>query len=82
MKESLNKILRANGVADNETELHVLGTIETCEKCKQSIRKETAKEILQYLYDLCHKDNPFGDYDLTDFDVKELAKVYGVEVDE
>lgn len=43
------------------------------------VRKETAKEILQYFYDLCSK-NPFGDYDLCDHDIKELAKKYGVEV--
>ncbi len=52
---------------------------EKCEELDQA-RKETAKEILQELYDAC-KDDTYGQV-VVDFSALEsLAKQYGVEVE-
>ena len=41
------------------------------------VRKETAKEILQWLYNLCK-----GGFSLNASEVRRIAKDHGVEVDE
>ena len=56
-------------------------TIEYFVKHNKQIRKETAREILQPLYDAC-KDDSYGQV-VVDFAILErLAKQYGVEVEE
>lgn len=47
---------------------------------KQQVRKETAKEILQDLYD--QANNIWEAIEWTTEDIKQYAQKYGVEVDE
>ena len=56
-------------------------TIEYFVKHNKQIRKETAREILQPLYDAC-KDDSYGQV-VVDFAILErLAKQFGVEIKE
>ena len=51
---------------------------------EQQIRKETAREILQCLYDKCYElQNSRGGFaHIIPIDILTLAKHYGVEVEE
>lgn len=59
-------------------------TIEYFIKHNEQIRKETAREILQCLYDKCYEtQNSRGGFaHITPLDILVLAKHYGVEVKE
>ena len=59
-------------------------TIEYFIKHNKQIRKETAREILQCLYDKCYElQNSRGGFaHITPHDILTLAKQYGVEVEE
>lgn len=48
------------------------------------VRKETAKEIMQCLYDKCYEIQNLRECvaHITPFDILQLAKHYGVEVEE
>lgn len=63
--------------------LVVLGTSESFENFENELRKGTAKDILQKLFDYYAGDNDegFSDFEVQD-KLKELAEKYGVEVDE
>ena len=55
------------------------------EKIKSEVRKETAKEILQCLYDKCYEIQNMGRGGIahvSPIDILQLAKHYGVEVEE
>lgn len=50
----------------------------------EEIRKETAKEIMQCLYDKCYEIQNLRECvaHITPLDILQLAKYYGVEVEE
>ena len=50
---------------------------DACEKTAKKVRKETAKKILQWLYNLCK-----GGFSLNASEVRRIAKTHGIEVDE
>lgn len=53
--------------------------IESNEKAKEIARKETAREILEYLY---NQRNDIGQLIVTEWSLYKLTKQYGVEVEE
>ena len=57
---------------------------EKCEECDR-ISKETAEKILKEIYKRAEKHDRFDDcfeyYDLREDDIEEIAKQFGVEVD-
>lgn len=69
-------LISTSDIGDNEIEFFV--------KHNADVRKETAKDILQCLYDKCYEtQNLREDYaHITPLDILILAKQYGVEVEE